>query len=159
MAKRWAKRSEPMSLLPGNRRALVAGFVLVDLIGLGVGGTIWALQGRLPEPMATHFSGGSPDGFGSVSSVALAAAVVTMGVGGIVAGLAVVQPGPRAGRRALYGLGIGLAVFVAVLFLLMTLAQLDLANAQMARLSWEAALASAVLGASVGLATSPLIRE
>ncbi|WP_380283936.1 DUF1648 domain-containing protein [Kitasatospora purpeofusca] len=108
--------------------------VLVLLLGLP-----WTARGRLPEPVATHWSGTHPDGSMSLTAAALAPAcawAVAVAAGAVAR--------RRGGEQARPWAAAGLAFWGVLL----TGAQLSIVSANLDRASWQEARP---LGAEVAL--------
>lgn len=126
--------------------------LIVALAGLVGALLVDGWRVRLPDPVATHWgSGGTPDGFTSVDGVVVSVAV-TAAVGAALCLVAFVRRVEATTRRILAGTFCGTAVFVIVLIVALTGAQLDLAHSAAAPLSGWAFLLAAAGGVLTGVA-------
>jgi len=126
-----------------------------------VGGLlILARRSDLPEPVATHWSGsGVANGFTSVLGTALVTVVLSAGVGGAVAMGAAFATISGWQRHLMLGVGIGVSVFVAAAFVLLTLGQAGLADAHEAAFHPVALIAAALGGVAAGVLGARLLRD
>ncbi len=157
--RRLLRDTDKARLLPENRAALRYGLIVVTALGAGVAGTILACRNHLPDPVATHFGNSAPDGFESVTATAIIAFVFTLALGGMLVTMGAMFPGPRWVRRMIFGFGVAMAFFIAMLFLATTLAQMGLDHATDARMNWATFFGPLFTAPLVGWALSPLIRE
>ena len=126
--------------------------LIVALAGLVGALLVDGWRVRLPDPVASHWSSsGPPDGFMSVDGVIVSVAV-TAGIGAVLCLVVFVRRVEATTRRILAGTICGTAVFVIVLIVALTGAQLDLAHSAAAPLSGWAFLFAAVGGVLAGTA-------
>jgi len=129
-------------------------------VGMVGGLLILARRSDLPEPVATHWSGsGVANGFTSVLGTALVTVVLSAGVGGAVAMGAAFATISGWQRHLMLGLGIGVSVFVAAAFVLLTLGQAGLADAHEAAFHPVALIAAALGGVAAGVLGARLLRD
>jgi len=129
-------------------------------VGMVGGLLILARRSDLPEPVATHWSGsGVANGFTSVLGTALVTVVLSAGVGGAVAMGAAFATISGWQRHLMLGVGIGVSVFVAAAFVLLTLGQAGLADAHEAVFRPVALIAAALGGVATGVLGARLLRD
>jgi len=129
-------------------------------VGMVGGLLILARRSDLPEPVATHWSGsGVANGFTSVLGTALVTVVLSAGVGGAVAMGAAFATISGWQRHLMLGVGIGVSVFVAAAFVLLTLGQAGLADAHEAAFHPVALIAAALGGGVAGVLGARLLRD
>lgn len=150
---------KPIGILPANRPARIRGLAVVAALGIGSAAIILALRPRLPDPVATHFAGSTPDGFESVTATAVIAFAFSVGLGVFLVMAGVMAPGDRWVRRMVVGIGISTAAFIALVFLGVVLTQVDLENATDARPDWRSLLYPLAAALFLGWALSHLVRE
>ena len=150
---------KPVGILPANRRALALGLMVVVALGVGSSGIILALRSQLPDPIANHYTHSAPDGFASATATALIGFAFTVGMGTFFVTASVMFPGERWVRRLAYGFSIGLAAFIALVFLVAVIPQAGLDDATEARINWGLFLVPVVASPALGWLMSSLIHE
>lgn len=134
---------------PGGTASLWAALLVACVPAVTVP-LVLSWRDRLPAQLATHWSVGTrPDGFMGRDSFLDGWAVATLAV--VAIGLLVVLL-LRRGRRTAVTVLAAVTAFLASLGLLVALPNLDLADAQDARIGWEAALPLALMAVFAALA-------
>ncbi|MFC4603855.1 DUF1648 domain-containing protein [Rhodococcus kronopolitis] len=119
----------------------------------------WLRSPRLPEPIAVHWSGGTPDGFGSAWSTATTMAIVLVLVGCGCSAFAALAGAQLMTRRAMLLIGLGVVGLLTAAWITLLWAQLDLADAADARMPMSALAAGMVAGLAVGALGAVLLRD
>lgn len=134
---------------------LVAGIpVLVGVVGVLV---LLAIRSELPDPVATHWDRGGPDGFtarAGVLPLVLLGPVLGALVGGLIAALTRGEP---AGRRIAAGTATGVAGFVTLVLVGSLWRQRGLADAAAAPGVGGVLVVALLVGLLLGVATAALV--
>lgn len=131
-----------------NRRWLVG--LIVGLLLLNVLGSLWMFSAanRLPDELAIHWNGNNEvDDWTSLWVIALTSVLTSVGVGGIIAAIAVVSRGQNLLiARIGAGVGVGFGVGLAALMIAIVTGQIDLVDTSQAKVSGP------VMGAGLAVA-------
>lgn len=119
----------------------------------------WLWSARLPSPIATHWSGQTPDGFGSAWSTATTMAIVLVLVGGGCSAFAALAGAQLMMRRTMLLIGLGVVGLLTAAWVALLWAQLDLSDAADARMPMAALAVGLVVGLAVGALGATLLRE
>ncbi|PTR25751.1 uncharacterized protein DUF1648 [Rhodococcus sp. OK519] len=134
--------------------------ILVPVLAAAAGVVAtYALAPRLPEQIATHWSGSTPDGFmtPAASAWSMAAMVLLVGVG--CSGIAALAQARLMTRRMMLLIGSAVVGVIVAAEFSMILGQLDLADASSARISAETLVLGLVVGTVVGLLGASTLRD
>jgi len=133
----------------------------LPLLGAALVLTATALwSDRLPDPLATHWSGSDgPDGFSGLWTNAWTLAAVLIVVGGGCAAPAAFARVQLMVRRILLVTAMIVIGLITAVALSMLVTQLDLADPSRARLSWWPMGAGVAVGTAVGLLGAWLLRD
>lgn len=119
---------------------------------------LWA--DRLPDPLATHWSGsGGPNGYSGLWSDAWTLSAVLIVVGGGCAAPAASARGQLMLRRILLVTAAIVSGLITAVALAMRVTQLDLADPSQARLGWWPMGAGVAAGTAIGLLGAWLLRD
>lgn len=122
----------------------------------------WLLRGRLPAPMALHWSGGRPDWFTGLPALLTIAGTGIAAGGAILMVLGAVRWKSVALGRVLMGAGMGAALFLTAVFGSVVVGQLDVADAKDATMDGivfaMGSGAALALGVTMGFVYKPLPR-
>lgn len=156
--------SEPSARTPAQPRIDPVGLVFalaLPLIGAALilaTTALWA--DRLPDPLATHWSGsGDPDGYSGLWSDAWTLSAVLIVVGGGCAAPAASARGQLMLRRILLVTAAIVSGLITAVALAMRVTQLDLVDPAQARLTWWPMGAGVAAGTAVGLLGAWLLRD
>lgn len=135
-----------------NRRWLMG--LIVGLLMLSILGSLWMLTvaDRLPAELAIHWnSKNEVDGWSSLWGIAITTVLTTVGVGGIIAVLAVLSRGQNLLiARIGAGVGVGFGVGLAALMVSSVAGQIDLVDTSQAEISGPAMAAGLALALVLG---------
>lgn len=116
-------------------------------------------KSRLPEQIATHWSGTQPDGFMSPNTSAWTLAIVIVLVGGGCSALAALAHGLLIMRRTMLMIGLTVVGLITVLQLAILERQLDLTAVDNVEVPGWALGVGTLVGFSVGLLGASLLRD
>ncbi|WP_430334883.1 DUF1648 domain-containing protein [Rhodococcus sp. ACT016] len=133
--------------------------IVVPILGAAAGVVLtYVLEPRLPEQIATHWSGSSPDGFMSPTSSAWSMAAIVLLVGGGCSAIAALAQAQLMMRRIMLLLGLTVVGLIVAVEIAMIVGQVD-ATATDAAMPAEALGLGLALGAVVGLIGASLLRD
>lgn len=124
----------------------------------GVAAT-YALAPRLPEQIATQWSGGTPTSFMSPTASAWTMAAIVLLVGGGCSAVAALAQAQLMMRRMMLLIGSAVVGVIVAAEFAMVLGQLDLADASDAELSAGPLVLGLLVGTGVGLLGASLLRD
>ncbi|UYP18998.1 DUF1648 domain-containing protein [Rhodococcus sp. Z13] len=146
-----------------SRQIDPAGVLLGLIVPVLCAGTVLLLTRswlpRLPEQVATHWSGTTPDSFGSPMSSAWTAALIVLLVGGGCCSIAALAQAQLMMRRYMLATGLAVTGTITVLFLAALGAQLDTTGPEQVSLPGWTAMAGMWVGAAVGWLGGRLLRD
>lgn len=119
----------------------------------------YVLEPRLPAQIATHWSGGSPDGFMDPTTSAWSLAAIVLLVGGGCCAIAALAQAQLMMRRVMLVLGLTVVGVIVATEVATILAQVDATAAADAPLPVTAIGLGLVLGAVVGVVGASLLRD
>ena len=114
---------------------------------------------RLPDEIATHWSGGGPDAFGSPMSSAWTAALLIALVGGGCCAIAALAQAQLLMRRYMLAIGLGVTGTITALFLAGLAVQLDTTDSTQAPLPGWSAVVGMWVGVALGWIGGRLLRD
>ncbi|MGW4479913.1 DUF1648 domain-containing protein [Rhodococcus triatomae] len=114
---------------------------------------------RLPDTLATHFSGGTADGFASTSSTAWTFVLVIVLVGGGCSGFAGLAQALLMMRRSMLIVGSSVTGLMLALWFGLLTAHLDLTDPAGADLSTTPIAVGVLVGGAVGVLGASLLRD
>ncbi|MCL2533878.1 MAG: DUF1648 domain-containing protein [Nocardiaceae bacterium] len=134
--------------------------VVVPVLAAAVGVVLtYVLLPRLPEQIATHWSGSAPDDFMSPTGSAWAAAAMVVLVGGGCSGIAALAQAQLMTRRIMLVIGLAVVGLIAAVQIAIPIQQLDTTTPTDAPLPVDAIGAGLALGAVVGMVGASLLRD
>lgn len=134
--------------------------ILVPVLAAAAGVVAtYVLAPRLPEQIATHWSGSSPDGFMSPTTSAWTMAAIVLLVGGGCSGIAALAQAQLMMRRIMLLIGTAVLGLIVAAEFAMILGQLDPDDPSDARLSAGALVLGLVVGTGVGLLGASMLRD
>ena len=119
----------------------------------------YVLEPRLPEQIATHWSGDTPDGFMSPTSSAWMVALILLLVGGGCCAIAALAQAQLMMRRMMLLVGLVVVGLILAVEVAMIVGQLDATSVVDTPLPTTAIGVGAALGAVVGLLGASLLRD
>lgn len=153
-----SRRPDPHGRWDGTA---LTGFVAFPLIM--VAGVVWwaaSVRGRLPDPVAVHFgAGGGADGFGSLTTLLVVPALVTVPIVLMMGLLGSARRNPRILRRTLGPMATTFAGFKAGMVPDLVVPQLDRATAEGVVIGEAWTIGGTVAGLLVGVAVAAALRE
>ncbi|WFR72982.1 DUF1648 domain-containing protein [Prescottella defluvii] len=148
---------------PGPRVIDPAGVffgVVVPVLAAAAGVALtYALEPRLPEQIATHWSGSSPDGFMSPTASAWSLAVIVLLVGGGCSAIAALAQAQLMMRRVMLVLGLTVVGVIVATEIATIVGQVDATTVADAPLPVTGIGLGLVLGAVVGVIGASLLRD
>ena len=114
---------------------------------------------RLPDEVATHWSGTTADSFGSPMSSAWTAALLIVLIGGGCCAVAALAQAQLLMRRSMLAIGLGVTGTVTAVFLAGLAGQLDTTDAAQASMPASSAVVGMWLGVAAGWAGGWLLRD
>ncbi len=121
--------------------------------------TAQAWKSRLPSEIATHFSGGTADGFTATSSASWTFVLVIVLVGGGCSAVAALGQALLMMRRTMLIVGSAVTGLMLALWLALMSANLDVADPAEADLSTTSIAVGILVGGAVGLLGASLLRD
>jgi hypothetical protein len=121
--------------------------------------TAQAWKSRLPSEIATHFSGGTADGFTATSSASWTFVLVIVLVGGGCSAVAALGQALLMMRRTMLIVGSAVTGLMLALWLALMSANLDIADPADADLSTTSIAVGILVGGAVGLLGASLLRD
>ncbi|MDH6284809.1 DUF1648 domain-containing protein [Prescottella agglutinans] len=134
--------------------------VVVPVLAAAAGVALtFALEPRLPEQIATHWSGSSPDGFMSPTASAWSLAVIVLLVGGGCSAIAALAQAQLMMRRVMLVLGLAVVGVIVATEIATIVGQVDATTMADAPLPVTGIGLGLVLGAVVGVVGASLLRD
>ncbi|WP_137872402.1 DUF1648 domain-containing protein [Rhodococcus sp. Q] len=121
--------------------------------------TAQAWKSRLPSEIATHFSGGTADGFTATSSASWTFVLVIVLVGGGCSAVAALGQAMLMMRRTMLIVGLAVTGLMLALWLALMSANLDIADPADADLSTTSIAVGILVGGAVGLLGASMLRD
>lgn len=116
-------------------------------------------KSRLPDPIATHWTTTSPDGFSTLTSNAWTVALLTLLLGGGLSAIAALAPAMLMMRRFMLVIGLSVVGLVTAVDAALLHAQLDVTDPSTTSLPLWPLAAGFVIGGTVGLVGAWFLRD
>lgn len=133
-------------------RVLIPALLTLVVGGAGIG-CLMAWRRDLPDPVATHWSGRTPNGFTSVIGMLWTYAVITA-VGVLLCLVTLIRAVPSIAQRLLAGIGCGTAAFVLILMTFVAGSQRGVADAAGEHMPFWVIAPSLIAGLLLGAAAA-----
>ncbi|MDQ0276405.1 hypothetical protein QO003_000708 [Arthrobacter silviterrae] len=141
-----------------DRRTFSVSASAVVLITAGLGAWLLAIAGRLPNPIASHWSGsGAADGFAGVGTSATLGVAVSLGTGLLVGGCLSLNSLASGLRRAGVALTVVFTAFMAMIFVAGLAPQIGKASAVGTVMDWGLVWAGLGIALAAGILLAFLV--